>query len=185
MKIVSMLLVAACVFFVSAWLFFCGGCAKTIKNIPAIAATGTTAYTGYDLVAGVIATNRGMFSSEEITQLRTAGLRMVAVRNQLATIRGAKSAAELAMDLPAMVPLYNEVKSAYLVAQNIVLGHIAEFSENDQIILYSYQGTCQRLDASIHDAMTDDKGKDHSQVVSDIFSFVILIGKIAIPLLLL
>jgi hypothetical protein len=49
--------------------FSVSGCMNTVKNVPVIAAAGTTAYIGHDAIVDVIAMNLDVFSPRELRQL--------------------------------------------------------------------------------------------------------------------
>lgn len=171
-------------------LFLClsvAGCGNTLKNVPVIAATGTTVYVGHSAVVNVIKENLDLFSPREMVQLERANDRLVIVKAKVDAINNEKNGnvAELVMELPKLVPLYTEAKEAYLVAHGIILGRIDEFQREDQLVLYNYEATCERLDTAIHDALMSADGTDNAQLVSDIVSFILLVGKIVLPLLIL
>lgn len=171
-------------------LFLClsvVGCGNTLKNVPVIAATGTTAYVDHDVVVKVIEENLDIFSPREVIQLERANDRLIVVKTKVDAIRVKKNdnVAEMVMDLPKLVPLYTEAKEAYIVAHSIIMSRIEEFVKQDQMILYNYEATCERLDVAITAAITSEDGTDNSQLVSDILSFVFLVGKIVLPLLIL
>lgn len=169
-------------------LFLCFsvvGCSNTIENIPAITAAGTTAYTDYDVVVGIIEENLDIFSPRELVQLKRANDRLLTVRTKINTLLSKKhgEVVELVTELPTLLPLYSEAKEAYLIAYNIIMSRIDEFSRQEQIILYNYQATCERLDNTITESLTSEDGTDNTQMVKDIVSFVLLVGKVILPLL--
>ena len=167
--------------------FLISGCMNTIKNVPVIAATGTGAYMGHEVVVAVISENLDIFSLKELLQLSKANDRLCAVKGRLDAIKEQHSGdvAKLVMDLPVLIPLYEEAKSAYLDAYGIIMNRIDEFSVADRGVLMSYSATCSRLDVAIEEAITNEDGTNNGQLVKDIMSFALLIGKVIVPMLLI
>lgn len=172
--------------FICILCFSISGCMNTIKNVPVITAAGTTAYIGHDSVVEVILMNLDIFSPRELKQLTAVNDRICVVKSKVDKIREKKDddVAKLVMDLPKLLPLYDEAKEAYLVAHGIIMNRIDEFSIADRGILMSYSDTCARLDFAIQEAVTNEDGTNNAQLVKDIMSFVFLVGKIVLPMLL-
>jgi len=171
-------------------LFLCFsvvGCGNTIKNVPIITAAGTTAYVGHDAVMLVIEENIDLFSTREILQLKKANDRLLVVKAKVDVLitKNNGKVAELVMELPRLVPLYTEAKEAYTVAHGIINGRIDEFPKADQMILCNYEATCERLDNAVTEALISKDGTDNTQTVKDIVSFIMLVGKIVLPLILI
>jgi hypothetical protein len=166
--------------------FSVSSCMNTIKNVPVIAATGTTAYIGHESVVEVVIANLDIFSSRELQQLTNVNDRICIVKDKIDEMREHRDddAVKLVMDLPRLLPLYSEAKEAYLVAHGIIMNRIDEFSIADRGILMSYSNTCARLDFAIQEAVTSEDGTNNAQLVKDIMSFVFLVGKIVLPMLI-
>lgn len=159
------------------------GCEK-IKNVPIITGAGTTAYMGHDGVVDIVGNNVDAFSPRELIQLREANAQIIKSKAKIDALVAKKgSPAELVMDLPSIIPLYQKAKMAYIVAHDIIMDNIDEFSRQEQMILYSYESTCSRLDKAISEALMDDTG--NADTIRDILSFTLLVGKIILPLLIL
>lgn len=166
--------------------FLVSGCMNTVKNVPVIAASGTTAYVGYDAVVEIIEMNLDIFSIRELNQLTKVNDRICVVKGKIDFMREKRGddTAVLVMDLPKLLPLYDEAKEAYLVAHGIIMNRIGEFSIADRSVLMNYSDTCARLDAAIQKAVTSSDGTNNAQLVKDILAFVLLVGKIVLPMLL-
>lgn len=172
--------------FICVLCFSVSGCMNTVKNVPIIGATGTTAYLGHDAVVGVIMANLDIFSSRELKQLTSVNDRICAVKDKIDKMREQRDGdvAKLVMDLPELLPLYDEAKEAYLVAHGIIMNRIDEFSIADRGVLMSYSDTCARLDVAIQEAVTSEDGTSNAQLVKDILGFVFLVGKVVLPMLI-
>jgi hypothetical protein len=166
--------------------FSISGCMSTIKNVPIIGATGTTTYLGHDDIVEIIMANLDIFSQRELTQLSKANDRLCVAKAKLDDKHEYHKGdiGKLVMDLSALVPLYEEAKDSYLVAHKIIMNRIDEFSVADRGILLSYSDTCLRLDIAIQESLTSEDGTNNGQLVKDIMSFVLLVGKIILPMLL-
>lgn len=166
--------------------FSVSGCMNTVKNVPVIAATGTTAYVGHDTIVEVIEMNLDVFSPRELRQLTQVNDRMCAVKGKIDFMREKRDddITALVMDLPKLLPLYDEAKEAYLVAHGIIMNRINEFSVADRGVLMSYADTCNRLDVAIQEAVISEDGTNNAQLVRDILAFTLLVGKIVLPMLL-
>lgn len=162
----------------------CGG--NVIKNVPIIAGAGTGVYMSHDSVVEAIQNNRDCFSPREIIKLREVNIQLEEVKDTIDRMKVEKGNVEaLVMELPKLIPLYQRAKINYLVASDIIMSRVDEFSRQDQMTLYSFQATAQRLDASIQEAMLDENGNNNAQTISDILNFTLMVGKIVIPLLIL
>ena len=164
-------------------LISCGG--KLIKGAAVISGAGTTAYQGFDNVYSIIEGNIDAFSPRDVMRLKAAGETLRSVKEEVhngMVKRG--SALDMVNDLADLIPLYEKARIAYLTANNIVVAEIDEFDRADQMTLYAFQETCVRLDTAITDAINSG-GTENAQLVKDIIGFVILVGKIAIPLIIL
>lgn len=182
-KIMKSTLVVVCI--LSSFIVF--GCMNTIKNVPVITTAGTTAYIGHDAVVEVVMMNLDIFSSRELKQLTIVNDRIRIVKDKVDRIRKQKDddVAKLVMDLPKLLPLYDEAKEAYLVAHGIIMNRINEFSVADRWVLTSYADTCARLDVAIQEAVTSEDGTNNAQLVRDIVTFIFLVGKIVLPMLIM
>lgn len=167
-------------------LINCGG--KLIKGASTISGAGTTAYQSFDDVHGIIKDNISAFSPRDVVRLRAASEILSNAKAEVYVLmieRG--SALEMANDLPDLIPLYEKARTAFVTASNIVMDEIDEFDREDQIILYSFQNTCSELNVAITEALNSiaEERAQNVQLVRDIMTFVILVGKIAIPLIIL
>lgn len=168
-----------CVCILAGCLVGCG----TIKNAPIVTAAGTAAYMGHDGVVDIIRNNLDVFSPRDLVQLRQANEQMVDVKEQIDALVDKKGApAELVMDLPKLIPLYEEARMSYIVAHTIIMSRIDEFNRQEQMVLYAYEATCARLDVAITESITKD---GNTQTVKDILQFSLMVGKFLIPLLIL
>jgi hypothetical protein len=166
--------------------FLVSGCMNTIENVPTIIATGTMAYVGHEPIVEVIIINLDVFNASELEQLTKVNNRMCAVKNKVNIMWQKKDGdvAELVMDLPKLLPLYYKAREAYLVAHDIIMSRIDEFSTIERGILMRYSDNCARLDAAIQEAAISENGTDNIQLVRDILVFVFLVGKVVLPMLL-
>lgn len=162
---------------------YCGG--KLIKGAATIAGAGTATYQSFDDVYEIIEDNIDAFSPRDVIRLRSAGETLASVKAEVyAMVAQRGSALNMVADLPELVPLYEKARIAYIVANNIIMSEIDEFSRQDQLTLFAFQDTCIRLDVAVTDAMNAG-GEGNAQLVKDIVGFVILVGKIVLPLLIL
>jgi hypothetical protein len=165
---------------------FLAGClagCETIKNAPIVTATGTAAYMGHDGVVDIIRNNFDVFSPRDLVQLRQANEQMIDVKEQIDALIDKKGApAELVMDLPKLIPLYEQARMSYIVAHTIIMSRIDEFNRQEQMVLYGYEATCARLDVAIAESITKN---GNTQTVKDILQFTLMVGKFLIPLLIL
>lgn len=166
--------------------FLVSGCADTIKNVSVIAATGTTAYVGHKSVVEVIVVNLDVFSTKEVKQLIKVNDRICIVKDKVDMILEQKNGdvAKLVMNLPVLIPLYAEAKEAYLVAHGIIMSRVDEFSIIDHAVLVRYSDTCSRLDVVIQEAIVSGDKNNNVQLVMDILVFIVLVGKIVLPMLI-
>jgi hypothetical protein len=130
--------------------------------------------------------NLDVFNASELEQLTKVNNRMCAVKNKVNIMWQKKDGdvAELVMDLPKLLPLYYKAREAYLVAHDIIMSRIDEFSTIERGILMRYSDNCARLDAAIQEAAISENGTDNIQLVRDILVFVFLVGKVVLPMLL-
>lgn len=172
--------------FICVLCFSVSGCMNTIKNVPTITATGTMAYVGHEPIVEVIIMNLDVFSFKELEQLTKVNDRMCAVKDRVNIMLQKKDGdvAGLVIDLPKLLPLYYEARGAYLVANDIIMGRIVEFSTVDRGILMRYSDNCVRLDAAIQEAATSGGDNNNAQLVRDILIFVFLVGKVVLPMLI-
>jgi hypothetical protein len=176
------LLSLAVVFAVTA----CGG--KAYKGAATISGSGVVAYQTFNDVYGIIEDNIDAFSPRDVTRLRAAGetLQCVKVDVYLLMVeRG--SALELVKDLPELIFLYEKAKASYILASGVIMSEIDEFGLSDQVTLYTFQDTCRTFDSAIEDALNNAYLEDaeRKKLVRDIVGFVLLVGKSAIPLIIL
>lgn len=153
------------------------------KNAAIVASTGTIAYQSFGDVYEIIQDNLSAFSPRDVARLREAGKTLTIVKAEvsaLALSRG--SALEMVADLPELIPLYEKARNAYIQANGIVMGQIDEFSVEDQLTLYAFRGTCIRLDTAILESQ--GAASENAQLVRDIVGFVLLVGKIVLPLVI-
>jgi hypothetical protein len=172
--------------FICVLCFFVSGCANTVKNVPTIATTGTVAYVGHEPVVEVIITNLDIFSVRELEQLTKVNNRICVVKDRVNVMWQKKDGdvAELVMDLPKLLHLYYEARGAYLVANDIIMSRIDEFSTVDRGILMRYSDNCVHLGAAIQEAVISEDETNNNQLVRDILVFVFLVGKVVLPMLL-
>jgi hypothetical protein len=173
--------------FICVLCFFVSGCANTIKNVSVISAAGITTYVGHKSVVEVIVVNLDVFNTKEVKQLIKVNNRICTVKDKVDIMREQKNGdvAKLVMDLPALIPLYAEAKEAYLVAHGIIMSRIDEFSITDRAVLVRYSDTCSRLDVVIQEAIVSGDKNNNAQLVMDILVFIVLVGKIVLPMLIL
>ena len=159
------------------------GCGNVIKNVPTITATGTIAYQGHDNIVNIVQTNLDIFSPRELVQLKMANEQLISVKVQIDAIIAKKgSPAKLAMCLPDLFPLFQQAQIAYISAHDIIFSKIDLFTRQEQMILYSYEANCSRLGKAVETSMSEN---NDSQTTREILQFVVMVGKIAIPLLIL
>jgi hypothetical protein len=162
------------------------GCGQMTKNIPAITGAGSSAYVGFDVVVEIISAHLYRYSDLEIAALETANKELVLAKLKIERLAAGKnSLAELAMNLPELMPLYNSMKGSYMVAYTIVASRMDMYSPSEQLVLLDYNETCSRLDQAIIRAMLSQDGSNNEQIVRDILNFAGLVAKIVIPLLML
>lgn len=161
------------------------GCGKTIKNAATIAGAGTVTYQTFDSVGDIIRNNTDVFSPREIVRLRSAGETLTEVKARIdSMIAEHGDALGVVSSLSDLIPLYKQAKIAYGVADKIVMDRIDEFNPQEQMILYTFQESCKRLDGAITEAINCG-GVDNAQTVKDILSFALLVGKVIVPLIIL
>lgn len=161
----------------------CGG--NVIKNVPIIAGAGTGIYLSYDAVVEAIGNNYDCFSPRELVKLHNISMQLEEVKCTIDKMVEEKGNVEaLVLELPNLIPLYQRAQINYLEASDIIMARVDEFNRQDQMVIYSFQASAERLDASIQEAMLDEDGNNNTQMISDILNFTILVGKILIPLLL-
>ena len=161
---------------------FCFVSCSTIKNIPTITGAGTAAYIGHETVIDVVKDNLDIFSARDLVQLKQANKQMIGVKEQIDLLIDEKgSLKDLVMDLPKLLPLYEQARTSYIVAHTIIMSRIDEFSKHDQIILLTYETNCARLNSAI----TESLASNNAQTARDILQFTLLVGKFLIPLLIL
>jgi len=159
----------------------CGG----VKNAATIAGAGTVTYQSYDEVQEVIASNLDIFSPREIVRLRSAALTISELKAEIQELVAEKgSAVEVVTNLSDIMPLYKKAKVAYVVADKIITARIDEFDTQDQMVLYTFQESCRRMDTAINESLAGGAG-NNAQTVKDVISFVLLVGKIVLPLVVL
>lgn len=177
MKKFKLLILAGCL----GCLLGCLSC-STIKNIPTITGAGTAAYVGHETVVDVVKSNLDIFSARDLVQLKQANTQMIKVKEQIDLLIDEKgNPKELVMDLPALVPLYEQARTSYIVVHTIIMSRIDEFSKHDQMILLTYEANCTRLDKAI----TESLANNNAQTAKDILQFTLMVGKFLIPLLIL
>ena len=162
----------------------CGG----VKNATSIVETGTSTYQSFDDVYEIIEDNISAFSPRDVARLKVAGEIITSIKVEIyAQVIKRGSLLKMVADLPDLIPLYERARAAYLMASNIVMDEIDEFDRVDQITLYAFQDTCARLDATITNAINSaaEENARNAQLVRDIISFVVLVGKIAVPLIII
>jgi hypothetical protein len=161
----------------------CGG--KLIKGAATIAGSGTVIYQSFDNVYGIIEDNIDAFSPRDVVRLRSAGETLASAKAEVyALVAERGTALEMVADLPELIPLFEKAKIAYIEANIIVIAQIDEFERADQMTLFAFQNACIRFDSAIVDALNSG-GASNAQLVKDIVGFVILVGKIALPLVIL
>lgn len=177
-KLATIVTIILCLIFIG-----CGN--KPINEAAAISSTGITAYQSFDDVYHIIGGNVDTFSPKDAGRLRSAGKILLGVKVELYTIMIEKSTAlDMVTDLPDLIPLYERAKGAYITANNIIMSRIDEFDREDQITLYAFQETCMVFDVAIMDAIKFNTDKK-IQMVKDILVFVVLVSKIAAPLIMI
>jgi hypothetical protein len=160
------------------------GCSG-VKNVATIAGAGTVTHQSFDNVYDIIQNNIDAFSPRDVVRLRSAGVTLVNVKSSVdALVKEKGSAIEVVSGLADLIPLYEQGKIAYVTVDDIVMSQIDEFDRQDQMTLYAFQDNCQRLDAAITDALNSG-GAENAQLARDILGFVILVGKVVLPLLIL
>jgi hypothetical protein len=164
----------------------CGN--ATFKGAATISGSGVVAYQTFDGVYEIIESNIDIFSPEDVVRLRVAGEALQGVRVNLCIIMADEGTAHsMVNDLFSLIPLYEKAKNAYVIASTIIIPKIDEFEGVDQAILLAFQGTCMKLDLAITIALDDMsiRGVERAQTVRDITGFIFLVGKIALPLIVL
>ena len=177
----NIILSVICVLFL-----FISGCTNAIHNAPAIVSNGTVVYAGHDAVVEVITKNIDAFSPREVARLRSANNKLLVAKASIDSIvnKHDGNVGSLIMELPALIPLYEEAKLAYIEARTIVEYRMCEFSASDQAIFEKYNNACLKLDSSITKALESNDGTDNAELVKNIVTFAIFVGKIVIPLIL-
>jgi uncharacterized protein YceK len=159
----------------------CGG----VKNAATIAGAGTATYQSFNTVYDIVKNNSDAFSPRDWERLHDAGNALTEVKAEVYAIAAQRgSALNMVADLPELIPLYEKARHNYIIANNIVMSELDEFCKGDQVVLCAFQSECLRFDAAIVDALNAG-GTGNAQTVRDILAFVILVGKFAIPLLIL
>jgi hypothetical protein len=156
-----------------------------IKNAATIAGAGTVAHQSFDGVRDIVQDNIDAFSPRDVVRLQSACVVLMDVKAGVdAVVEERGDALSAVSYLADLIPLYERGRIAYMIADDIVMSQIDEFSRQDQLTLYAFQGSCQRLDGAITEALNSG-GVENAQLVRDILGFVILVGKIVLPLLIL
>ena len=177
----NVILSTICVLFL-----FISGCTSVIHNAPAVVSTGTVVYAGHDAVVDVIRKNIDAFSPREVARLKVANGKLCAVKESIDAIvnKHDGNVGSLVMELPSLIPLYEEAKLGYIEARTIIEYRMHEFSAADQAVFAKYNASCIKLDSSITKELESNDGTDNTELVKDIVTFAIFVGKIVIPLLL-
>ena len=158
------------------------------KGAATISGAGMVAYQTFDGVHEIIENNIDIFSPEEVMRLCAAGETLQGVRVDLSILRAEKGTTHsMVSDLIDLIPLFEKAKSAYVIASTIIMPKIDEFEGVDQMTLLAFHDICIQFDAAITIALNDMNARDleRAQTVRDITSFIFLVGKIAIPLIIL
>ena len=164
----------------------CGN--ATFKGAATISGTGVVAYQTFDDAYSIIEGNVDIFSPEDVVRLHVAGETLQGVRVNLCILMAERGTAHsMVSDLFGLIPLYEKAKNAYVIASTIIMSRIDEFEGVDQMTLLAFQETCTKLDLAITVALDDMSIRDaeRAQTVRDITEFIFLVGKIAVPLIIL
>jgi hypothetical protein len=160
----------------------------TFKGAATISGSGVVAYQTFDGVYEIIESNIDIFSPEDVVRLRVAGEALQGVRVNLCIIMADEGTAHsMVNDLFSLIPLYEKAKNAYVIASTIIMPKIDEFEGVDRITLLAFQDTCIQFDTAITMALDDMNAGDveRAQTVRNITSFIFLVGKIAVPLIII